>query len=86
LFYPDDFIFQISEEEALVYVETIKSYLEAAEKASEEPDNEEEKIREILLERKLEDEAMEQKMLEEEAAKSELMRSMIKTDQNGNKP
>merc|ERR1712106_283732 len=64
---------EISEEEALVYVETIKSYLEEAEK-----------IREILLERKLEESAMQQKLEEEEEAKAEFMRSLINAEQTEN--
>ena len=42
-----------------VYVETIKNYKEEAEKVSVDSDDGEEKIREILLERKLEEYAME---------------------------
>ena len=83
LFYFTDFTFQISEDQALVYVETIKSYIDEAEKASEQPDNEEEKIREILLERNLEEAAMEQRMEEEEAAKTAFIRSMINADHSG---
>ena len=45
---------QISEEEALIFVETLKSYIEEAEASPMEPENEE--IREHLLERKLEEE------------------------------
>ena len=78
------FTFQISEEEALVYVETIKSYINEAEKALEQTDNEEENIREILLERNLEEAAMEQKMQEEETAKAEYMRSIISAEDTGN--
>ena len=79
-------ILQISEEEALVYVETIKSYLEEAEKmAAEGSNDEEEKIREILLERKLEESAMQQKLEEEEEAKAEFMRSLINAEQTGMK-
>ena len=83
LFYFTDFTFQISEDQALVYVETIKSYIDEAEKASEQPDNEEEKIREILLERNLEEAAMEQRMEEEEAAKKAFIRSMVNADHTG---
>jgi len=76
---------EISEEEALVYVETIKSYLEEAEKmAAEGSNDEEEKIREILLERKLEESAMQQKLEEEEEAKAEFMRSLINAEQTEN--
>ena len=74
---------QISEEEALGYVETIKSYIKEAEKVSEGSEDEEEKIREILLERKLEEFAREQKLEEEEEAKEEFMRSLINADQTG---
>merc|ERR1712013_430641 len=73
---------EISEEEALVYVETIKSYLEEAEKMAEPSD--EEKIREILLERKLEESALQQKMEEEEEAKAEFMRSLINAERSEN--
>ena len=45
---------QISEEEALIFVETLKSYIEEAEASPVEPEDEE--IREHLLERKLEEE------------------------------
>ena len=48
-------------------------------------DDEEEKIREILLERKLEEYAREQKLQEEEEAKEEFMRSLINADQTGGK-
>jgi len=75
---------KISEEEALDYVETIKSYLEEAKKASDHSENEEEKIREILLERKLEEQAMEEKMEEEEAAKAAFVRSLINAEQAEN--
>jgi len=75
---------EISEEEALVYVETIKSYLEEAEKMVEPSDDEEEKIREILLERKLEESAIQQKMEEEEEAKAEFMRSLINAERSEN--
>jgi len=76
---------KISEEEALAFVETIKTYIEEAGKASED-----EKIREILLERKIEEEkeaALEQRMEEEEAAKASFFQSMVKnahtkTDEN----
>ena len=83
IFHFTDFTFQISEDQALVYVETIKSYIADAEKASEQPDNEEEKIREILLERNLEEAAIEQRMEEEEAAKTAFIRSMINADHTG---
>ena len=83
IFYFIDFTFQISEDQALVYVETIKSYIDEAEKASEQPDNEEEKIREILIERNLEEAAMEQRMEEEEAAKTAYLRSMVKAAHTG---
>ena len=69
----------------MVYVETIKSYIDEAEKASEQPDNEEEKIREILLERNLEEAAMEQRMEEEEAAKAAYLRSMVNAAHTGTK-
>ena len=78
-------ISQISEEEALVYVETIKSYIKEAEKVSGGSDDEEENIREILLERKLEEYAREQKLQEEEEAKEEFMRSLFDDDQTGRK-
>ena len=74
----------MSEEEALIYVETIKSYIEEAERAFELPGNEEEKIREILLQRNLESAAIEQRMEEEAAAKAAFMRSLDKAKQNGN--
>ena len=45
---------QISEEEALIFVETLKSYIEEAEASPVEPEDEE--IREHLLERKFEEE------------------------------
>ena len=45
---------QISEEEALIFVETLKSYIEEAEASPVEPEDEE--IREHLLARKLEEE------------------------------
>ena len=45
---------QMSEEQALVYVETIKAMLESVEKEKEE-DEEEDEIREMLLQRKLEE-------------------------------
>ena len=76
---------QISEEEALTYVETIKSYIKEAEKVSGGSDDEEERIQEILLERKLEEYAREQKLQEEEEAKEEFMRSLINADQTGGK-
>ena len=85
IFYFTDFTFQISEDQALVYVETIKSYIDEAEKASEQPDNEEEKIREILLERNLAEAAMEQRIEEEEAAKTAYLRSMINAAHSGTK-
>ena len=66
----------------MIYVETIKSYLEEAEEASRHSD-EEEKIREILLERKLEESAREQKMQDEEEAKAEFMSSLINAEQTG---
>jgi polyhydroxyalkanoate synthesis regulator phasin len=75
---------KMSEEEALVYVETIKSYLEEAEKMAEPSEDEEEKIREILLERKLEESAMQQKLEEEEEAKAEFMRSLINAERSEN--
>jgi len=75
---------EITEEEALVYVETIKSYLDEAEKMAEPSDDEEEKIREILLERKLEESALQQKMEEEEEAKAEFMRSLINAERSEN--
>ena len=45
---------QISEEEALIFVETLKSYIEEAESSPVEPEDEE--IREHLLARKMEEE------------------------------
>eukprot|EP00092_Neocalanus_flemingeri_P000827 GFUD01000880.1.p1 GENE.GFUD01000880.1~~GFUD01000880.1.p1 ORF type:complete len:295 (+),score=109.96 GFUD01000880.1:61-885(+) len=75
---------KISEEEALAYVENIKRYLDEAEKTSQQPNNEEEKIREILLERHLEEKAMEQKMEEEEAAKAVFMKNMINAEHKEN--
>jgi len=45
---------KMSEEQALVYVETIKAMLESVEKEKEE-DEEEDEIREMLLQRKLEE-------------------------------
>ena len=67
----------------MIYVETIKSYLEEAEEASRHSDDEEEKIREILLERKLEESAREQKMQNEEEAKAEFMSSLINAGKTG---
>ena len=62
----------------MLYVETIKSYLDEAKVAYEQQYNEEEKIQEILLDRKLEEQAiMEQRMEEQEEAKAEYMRSMV---------
>ena len=65
-----------------VYVETIKNYKEEAEKVSVDSDDGEEKIREILLERKLEEYAMERKPQEEEA-KEEFMSSLINAGKTG---
>ena len=50
---------------------------------AEPSDDEEEKIREILLERKLEESALQQKMEEEEEAKAEFMRSLINAERSG---
>ena len=67
-----------------VYVETIKNYKEEAEKVSVDSDDGEEKIREILLERKLEEYAMERKpQEEEEEAKEEFMSSLINAGKTG---
>merc|ERR1719277_515318 len=52
---------ELSEEQALLYVETVKAILDTAEKELEE-----ESLREMLLERKLEEAAMEERMEEEE--------------------
>merc|ERR1719445_1817964 len=53
---------ELSEEQALLYVETVKAILDTAEKELEE-----ESLREILLERKLEEAAMAERVEEEEA-------------------
>jgi hypothetical protein len=45
--------------------------------------DEEEKIREILLERKLEESMMQQRLEEEEEAKAEFMSSLINAEQTG---
>jgi len=58
---------KMSEEQALVYVETIKAMLDSAEK-------EENEIREILLERKLE---------EEEAEREEALRNLLRRAPHG---
>ena len=71
------FYLQLSEEQALTYVESIKAYLDEAEKNSEESVDEEEKIREILLERKLEESMLKQKMREEEEAREEFMNDLV---------
>jgi len=68
---------ELSEEQALNYVESIKAYLDEAEKNSEESVDEEEKIREILLERKLEESMLKQKMREEEEAREEFMNDLV---------
>ena len=73
----------MSEEEALIYVETIKSYIEEAEKATKQSDDEEEKIREILLERNLEEALYEQKLREEKQAKDMFLRSLINDKLSG---
>ena len=67
----------------MIYVETIKSYIDEAERVSEQPADEEEKIREILLERNLESAAIEQKMEEEAVAKAAFMRNIQNVEQNG---
>jgi len=67
---------ELSEEQALLYVETVKAILDTAEKELEE-----ESLREILLERKLEEAAMAERM-EEEAEREAAIRNLI---QNGPK-
>ena len=68
----------------MIYVETIKSYIDEAERVSEQPADEEEKIREILLERNLESTAIEQRMEEEAAAtKAAFMRNIQHFEQTG---
>jgi len=68
---------ELSEEQALLYVETVKAILDTAEKELEE-----ESLREMLLERKLEEAAMEERMEEEEAEREAVIRNLI---QNGPK-